>query len=239
VGGSIFAVLEALRRRIPRAVVALVMVFLAQVSLAATLYPGGTWLHRRRVGHDLWGNFLCDLTQPVALNGQPNALGARFGAAAMLTFTVALALVWQHFPPLLQTRAPRLGRTIAVVGALGCGALVAVPCTPSLRFGRIHAAVVFVAVGSCLGALGTATHALWRHLGPDTATAPRRGIARVLSVALVAALVLDAGLYAYSLAPGGRILPLLPALQRIATGISLAWMLAVVALRPSTPPAAG
>ncbi len=231
--------LDALRRRIPRAVAALVLIFVAQVTAAAALYPGGTWLHRQRIGHDLWGNFVCDLTQPVALNGRPNALGARFGAAALLTFTVALTLVWQHFAALLQGPAARRGRFIAAAGTLGCAALVAVPCTPSLRFGRVHAAVVLTAVAASLAALGAATVALLRHLPPDTSTAPRRTLARALSVALVLAVLIDAGLYAYSLAPGGRIVPLLPALQRVATALSLGWMLAVVSLRPVSPRAAG
>ena len=221
--------LDALRRRIPRAVAALVLIFVAQAAAAAALYPGGTWTERHRVGHDLWGNFLCDLTQPVALNGRPNALGARFGAAAMLTFTVALGLVWQHFAPLLHTRAPRRGGLIAALGALGCAALVAVPLTPSLRFGRLHALVVLTAVSASLGALGASLHALFRHLPPT----PGRAVARTLSVLLAAAVAVDAGLYAYSLAPGGRIVALLPALQRVATGLALAWMLAVVALRPA------
>src|ERR1700709_1744487 len=44
---------------------------------AMACYPGGTWLDRKHAGQSFFGNFFCDLTQPISLSGVANPVGSR------------------------------------------------------------------------------------------------------------------------------------------------------------------
>ncbi len=50
--------------------------FVACFGIAIALYPGGTWFNRRAEGHSFWMNFLCDLMQSRALNGEEATVGS-------------------------------------------------------------------------------------------------------------------------------------------------------------------
>lgn len=79
------------QRLLALAVVPPLLVFVALMAAAMASYPGGTWEERSAQGHSQLRNFLCDLTRPVALNGQPNALGARCADFGLMAYVVALA----------------------------------------------------------------------------------------------------------------------------------------------------
>lgn len=212
-----------------RVLVAMVCLFVLLHGLAAGLYPGGTWFHRGAEGYDLWLNFLCDVTQPTALNGAPNALGARLGVASFAALCGALGALWWHLAGVITPVAPRRGRWLAWVGTVGCLALVAVPLTPSLRFGHLHAAVVLVAVTASLAALVMAVAAIARHLGSHR-------VLRAMGDALVLLVTLDAVLYAVSLPRWGVMLTALPMVQKLATLLGLGWMLCLARLAPLSAP---
>src|SRR5450755_3588510 len=97
---------------------------------AMALYPGGTWLNRARVGQSFFGNFFCDLTQPVSLSGVANPVGSRLAQCGMLCFAGALAgLFWvlpEHF-----ASDNRAHRWVRGMGTLSVLTFILVPLTPS------------------------------------------------------------------------------------------------------------
>src|SRR5688572_11608153 len=95
-----------------------VALFVALIGRAIALYPGGTWFDPGAVGHDPFRNFLCDLTQPVALNGMVNP-GARWAGAGMIALDVGLLLVWLAVPLLAPSRLGRALRMMGVLSFLG------------------------------------------------------------------------------------------------------------------------
>ncbi|EYF06453.1 hypothetical protein [Chondromyces apiculatus] len=197
----------------------------AGVLLAASmvLYPGGTWMDAQAHGHDFFRNFVCDLTQPVALNGVPNR-GARPAQAGMLLLVGAFLPFWWLMPRLFPEEA-KLGQWVRAAGMVSLAGLVAVPLLPSLVFGKLHAAAVLVASVPALVAGWLSVRGLRAR--------PRL---QVLGTATVAAALVDAALYARGVVLGGPTLLALPALQKVAATGLLGWMVgvAVVTLRRVT-----
>src|SRR5262249_43783849 len=115
-------------RRVGNAVVALVAASVALLALAMASYPGGTSLDRGARGHDLWRNFLCDLTAPVALNGEANSGGAALASLALLCLGLALGLFWWHLSALV-VRGDRMRRAVRTAGLISSLALIVLPLT--------------------------------------------------------------------------------------------------------------
>ncbi|HEY8079541.1 MAG TPA: hypothetical protein VIF62_35670 [Labilithrix sp.] len=207
------------------AIVLSVLVFLPLVFGSMQMYPGGTSWDHASVGHDFWKNYLCDLLRPTALDGVPNPLGSALAKTATLMLACGLFsffyVVGREFPSL-----PRLGRAVAVLGALSSCAVPGVVFVSGDRYGIFHGVAVIVAAIPGLSAALLAVVGL--ALGEDR---PKRGAfvgAATLAVALV-----DFALYVpqvLSSAPG----PIAVAvLERIALGLVLVWMCVVAALRPA------
>lgn len=118
--------------------------FVACFAVAVALYPGGTWFDRRAPGHSFTKNFLCDLMQTHALNGEAAPVGSLFARIGTLAILVAFAAFFTliarfESPP---SRAGRVARGAALVGCvLGC----AIPLVPSNLFRDAHVIVVVVA----------------------------------------------------------------------------------------------
>ncbi len=183
------------------------------LGAAMAVYPGGTAMDRGALEHSFWRNFLCDLTEAVAVNGSPNPLGARLARGALAAFGVALACFWWLLPSALDRRGGRaLTLSIRGLGTVSVLALVAVP----LVSGPAHMVAVFASSIPGLGAAILATVAcararVWPLLLPAAAT--------------VAAGAIDSVLYARSYLLHPRIVvPALPAFQRLALLAMLAWM---------------
>ncbi len=68
-----------------RIVVLVGLLFYLLITISMLLYPGGTKANRNTQGYSFFTNFLSDLGQSVALNGQPNT-------ASMVLFCIAMAL---------------------------------------------------------------------------------------------------------------------------------------------------
>jgi hypothetical protein len=208
------------------------------LGVAMARYPGGTALDPAAAGHSFWFNFLCDLTNPVAVNGQSNRVGSGFARAAMIALSTALGCFWLILPALFRAR-PRLGLPIRTAGLLSVAGLVAVP----LADGLMHVVAVFASSIPALvaGTLGTIGILRASSLPPPPATdaarsspAPSRSPPRIpallpaLAFATVAAALADSVLYARSYLVEPRVIaPALPLFQRVALLFMLAFMAAV------------
>jgi len=198
--------------------------FVVLIGASMACYPGGSWLDRHTSGHAFWGNFFCDLTQPVALNGAPNTLGSWLAQAAMLTLAAAFVPFWRLLPTLFQGDR-RLGAAVRVFGLVSALGLVLVPLTPSTRLGALHGIAVFAAsipgiLAAVLGAIGLS-----------------RARSRLCLIAAGTLLIsaVDAALYMDSLLTGAPPSIALPVLQKLAAIGLIGWMATVGAavLRPS------
>ncbi len=202
-------------RAIAIGVLTAVAAFLVLIARAMKLYPGGTWFDTYAIGHDALRNFLCDLTQTVALNGVLNP-GAPIARLAMLVLDAGLLLVWIAIPWL--TPPSRLARWLRMAGFTSFVGIVAVPFTPSLELGVIHAFAVLTATlpGIVAGVLAAILLARSAH-------------SRLyrLCVAMLGVSAVDAVLYVHHVLSSAPPVLALPALQRVALGLLLAWMLAI------------
>jgi len=211
-------------RALSRLIRACVLGFAALEVVAMHLYPGGTFWDRTTHGARFWQNFLCDLESPVALNGEPNGLGALFGKAAMLLMVVGLAPFWWIVSGRLGS-ARNLGSAVRVLGFVSLGGIVAVALMPSSRFGFLHGVAVVVAGAPGLCAAGLAVAGL--------AAEPRPRIAAILGgMTLVFALV-DYVLHMRVMRYGGPGPMVLPLAQKLAVLLLMAWMMVVA--RPAGP----
>lgn len=72
--------------------------------LAALNYPGGSWVAREQDGFSFWHNYLCDLLDIYAINGEPNT--ARFYAiVALVLLCTGLFLLWVNLPRLFEDKS--------------------------------------------------------------------------------------------------------------------------------------
>ncbi len=206
-----------------------VLGFLVCVTLAAAWYPGGTWMNRRAIGHSLWGNYLCDLMQLRARNGEPMPVGSVVARAGTLLMCVAMACFYEQVARLERTSA--LAGVTRSVGLLGAALACAIPFLPSDQFRVGHLVAVVAAFLPSLVACAAAAALCLR--SPTSSRA-------IKLAALVAVIFggLDGGLYilAYVSFWLGYVPPretqllvneLLPALQRVASFALVAWVLAV------------
>ncbi len=188
------------------------------MAAAMWLYPGGTWLDRRVEGHQFFANFFCDLTQPVSLSGVRNGVGAACAQLGMLFFAAALAnffwLLPRHFLP-----ESRLGPWVRWLGQGAVLTFLAVPLTPSERFGRWHAWLSLTA-----GAVGIVA-TVFALLALARSHRRARGLAKLGALALFVC-GFDAALFVYHL--GDMTPPLIvPAAQKVAAILVCVWMIDV------------
>lgn len=198
--------------------VACVVAFAALEGAAMALYPGGTWWDATTRGARFWQNFLCDLEWTVALNGEPNHVGARLGQAAMLVMVAALAVFWWIAPGMFPSRR-RLGAAVRALGLASVGGSIAVALMPSERFGALHGvAVVAAGVPGALAAL-LAVVGMLRGEPPGDSRA-----AGLVGAAMLALALVDLALYANTMVHGGPGPMALPAVQKVALVLLVGWM---------------
>lgn len=192
--------------------------FVALESAAMWLYPGGTWWNVSAAGHSFWQNYLCDLTQPVAIDHVPNPLGSLLGRTAMLVLVAGLLPFWAAVP-LLFVR-PGLARLVRTLGFVSMMGVVGVVLLPSSRFGQLHGIVVVLAGVPGLTAAVLTVAGLLQAL-------PHFRLAAWLGVAMLLFALIDFTAYTAHLLAGGLGTPILPALQKVALLFLVAWMLSV------------
>jgi hypothetical protein len=75
--------------------------FVLLYVLAAFKYPGGSWMMPQQNGFSFWNNYLCDLLDQNAINGELNT--ARYLARTSLTvLCLSLFLIWYYLPNLFK-----------------------------------------------------------------------------------------------------------------------------------------
>jgi hypothetical protein len=192
--------------------------FVALESAAMRVYPGGTWWNVTAVGHSFWQNYLCDLTQPVAIDHVPNPLGSMLGRTAMLVLVAGLFPFWAAVPLLFV--GPRLARLVRMLGFVSMIGVVGVVLLPSSRFGQLHGILVVLAGVPGLSAAVLTVAGLLQAL-------PQFRLAAWLGVAMLLFALVDFTAYTGHLIAGGLGTPILPALQKVALLLLIAWMLSV------------
>lgn len=190
------------------------------------LYPGGTWWDKTTVGYRFWQNYLCDLEWHVGLDGQDNTAGSLFAKAAMLVLLAGLASFWFVAPSLFGPSGRKAfapARAVPILGVVSVAGTIAVALMPSDRFPVLHGLLVI-----CSGVPGLAAVAL-ATLGLLTPGGAWPGGGRLGALLFAVALV-DLALYTAHWAAGDDATAVLPAIQKIALFLLLAWM-SGVALR--------
>ena len=201
------------------------------MAVAARLYPGGTWCDPQAPGYDLWRSFFCDVLHVRGLNGLPNP-GAPFARAALVSIAAAFVPFWFALPFAMKLGA-RLTAAVRSFGAASATASLVVALAPSDRFPQLHQTAVLSATSAGIAA------ALLALQGVKAAPGSARALHALAWAALLTA-ALDAGLYAAQLSDPAPCALALPALQKLAAGLIVAWMLATawVALHPARSSAA-
>src|SRR5215813_11820629 len=127
-------------RAVAATLLALLGVGAVASTVAAAMYPGGTWTDPTTVGHSFWGNFLCDISRDPALDGRPHP-GAPWGRVAEWSLIGALCLFFWISPALVSP--VRRGWSIRVLGVVAMLGLALVPVT----YGVPHALALVAGAG--------------------------------------------------------------------------------------------
>ncbi len=197
-----------MRRTLALSLAASLALFALLEAGAMALYPGGTWWEPAARGHRFWQNFLCDLSWRVALDGQDNRAGSLLSQAAMLVLVAGFVPFWTLVGLRVGGSAARGVRALGFASVLG---MVAVTLMPSDRFGALHGVAVMVAATTGLSATVLAAIG-W------------------LGVSVLGFAGVDFALYVRTFGSGGPGPLALPAVQKVALLLLLAWM-GVVATR--------
>jgi len=213
-----------MRARPPRSrtlawsVMASVALFAALMGIGIVAYPGGTMMDPRARGFDIARNFMCELVNPVAVNGEPNPVGSVAATVGMVVLILGVGVFWFLVPALFPERHG-LGLLVRVLGGVGFASLLVIPVTTWLQLATLHYLAIF---GALVPSVLAALIASW---GLAVGKGTRR-LAVLGGVVLVTAVV-DGILYGIHVVQGGTPPVLLPALQRVATVLLLLWLLAV------------
>ncbi|TLP81777.1 hypothetical protein [Maribacter sp. ACAM166] len=78
--------------------------FVALYLLAAFTYPGGSWVFPNKDGFSFWHNYLCDLLDIYAINGEVNSARA-YSIAALGLLCMGLFWLWYYLPKLFNTKS--------------------------------------------------------------------------------------------------------------------------------------
>ncbi|MCX2720758.1 hypothetical protein [Lentiprolixibacter aurantiacus] len=73
--------------------------FVILYVLAAIKYPGGSWIDATAPGFSFWHNYLCDLLDYRALNGELNS-GRYYARASLGVLCLSLIYLWLFLPHL-------------------------------------------------------------------------------------------------------------------------------------------
>lgn len=123
-------------------------VFVLLYIIAAIQYPGGSWNYMDHEGFSFWHNYLCDLLDVYAINGDLNH--ARFYARAALgAICFSVILTWYLIPNLFKKNS----RTIAFMkwsGMLALGITVFLASGTHDIVLRIAGLFGFIAVATSL-----------------------------------------------------------------------------------------
>ena len=82
-------------------------IFILLYILAALVYPGGSGSILSQHGFSFWNNYLCDLLDFYAVNGEVNTarILARIG---LFVLCISLIILWYHLPKLFVIKSVNL-----------------------------------------------------------------------------------------------------------------------------------
>ena len=83
------------------------ILFIILYTISAIYYPGGSWNYMNHEGFSFWHNYLCDLLDNYAVNGELNN-GRFFARAALGILCAAIMLIWYFLPGLFSIKSIRL-----------------------------------------------------------------------------------------------------------------------------------
>jgi hypothetical protein len=133
---------------------------------------------------------------------------------------LTLAPFWLAVPRLFADANARSGAAVRALGLVSVAATVAVVFMPSERFGVIHGATVVVACVPGLAAVALGVRGLG--LGE-----PRPRVAAALGASMLAVALVDFFLYVSHLVGHSEGTALVPALEKVALVLLLAWMVTI------------
>jgi hypothetical protein len=79
------------------------LLFLVFYIIAAFHYPGGSYVNRAQTGFSFKYNYLCDLLDDVAINGEINSARI-FARIALGILCISLILLWSYLPRLFDVK---------------------------------------------------------------------------------------------------------------------------------------
>ena len=80
------------------------LLFVFLYILAAFEYPGGSWAMPQQIGFSFWNNYLCDLLDEFAINGELNT--ARYIARTSLgVLCLSIMVLWNYLPNLFRGKS--------------------------------------------------------------------------------------------------------------------------------------
>ena len=83
--------------------------FVVLYIIAALLYPGGSFAVPYQNGFSFWNNYLCDLLDHFAINGELNS-ARHYARASLGVLCASLMLLWFYLPALFPARS--VNRTV-------------------------------------------------------------------------------------------------------------------------------
>ena len=78
--------------------------FVLLYLISAKQYPGGSWNYTNDTGFSFWHNYLCDLLDEYAINGEINN-GRFFARSALGILCVSIMLIWIYIPKLFVSKS--------------------------------------------------------------------------------------------------------------------------------------
>ncbi|NHF59681.1 hypothetical protein FK220_010035 [Flavobacteriaceae bacterium TP-CH-4] len=81
--------------------------FVLLYVIAALKYPGGSWVKPNQEGFSFWYNYLCDLLDYNAINGEMN-VARIYARAALGVLCISLLFLWYHLPRLFSKKSLNL-----------------------------------------------------------------------------------------------------------------------------------
>lgn len=199
------------------------VLFAFSLGGAMGAYPGGSYFDAHSPGYDLWHNFWCDALRNPALNGAPNARGARFATIALWVLSSGLMPFWGVAAALSAGRRAGLRSSIQLLGVVAMLGMMAVTLLPSNEFPVLHGTLVLVA-----GPPGILATLLCLLASRRSARIP--ALVTWLGTAALSLALCNFVQYAREFWLGATPWPLLPALQKVATALFLSWVVAICAI---------
>ncbi|NNE02435.1 MAG: hypothetical protein HKN52_04650 [Eudoraea sp.] len=181
-----------------------IVVFVGLYIIAALTYPGGSSNFPGHTGFNFWNNYLCDLLDEYALNGELNT--ARFYARMALTsLCTSLLLLWFYLPKLFNKASVNLN----IMWLSGLLSLLTV------FFLAAHTHDIIIRISGIFGAIAfiSSTFELYR--------------ARFYKLSFLGILSLFIFLVNYYIYETGIYIRALPSIQKVTFVVCISWFLSL------------